>query len=117
MNLDAMLTGQNGVLAGAIIGIVMALKRSVPWLTESKAGQRLLPIVPLILGAIGGGFGSVIVDPVTMANKIIAGIMVGGAASLGFKMLKTTVFGHGLDDVDPEVETPHEAPKPPKAEG
>jgi hypothetical protein len=101
MQLDSLFNGMNATLGGAIFGAVYAIKQ-IPGLLDKPVVQRLMPILPLILGAIGGACGAVTVEPVTMANKIVAGVMVGGLTMIVFKVGKTTVLGKGID-AEPEA--------------
>lgn len=96
MLLESLLTGMNATLAGAIVGILAAAKQ-IPGLMGNKIFQRFLPVIPLLIGVLGGAFGAVAVDPVTMPNKIVAGLMVGGVTMIVFKVTKTSVLGNGLD--------------------
>jgi hypothetical protein len=101
MNLESLLNGMNLTLAGAIWGVVHTVKTLVPAVSEHKVGYRLIPLLPLVLGAVGGAAGAVTVDPVTMANKIVAGVMVGGLSMVVFKLGAQTVLGKGYEAAEP----------------
>jgi hypothetical protein len=106
MNLDSLINGMNATLGGAIWGIVYAIKK-IPGAMDKAWVQRVMPVIPLLLGVAGGAAGAVTVTPVTMANKIVAGLMVGGLTMVVFKVGKTTVMGKGVDgaaeaDADPK---------------
>jgi hypothetical protein len=108
MNLDTFISGQNGILAAAIWGIMHTLKLSFPAFIASKLGQRLLPVFPLAIGTIAGLAGAVTVDPNTALNRAVLGLAIGGLTAHIFKVAKTSLMAHGLD----EDETP---PTPPPA--
>lgn len=111
MDLQSLFSGMNAVLGGAIVGVVMAIKQ-VPGMSTSHWGQRLTPLIPLALGAIGGLVGAVVVDPVTLANKVVAGLMVGGLAMVVFNITNKTLLGKGIDSPAVQdvkaAEGPHE---------
>jgi hypothetical protein len=111
MQLESLLTGMNMTLAGAVWGAMHALEAAVPWFKTGR-GQRISALVPLFLGAIGGATGAVAVDPITTANKIVAGVMVGGVGMIVFKTVAAMLPGKPLDPA-PAVSDAEPAPAAP----
>ena len=104
MNLETFFSGQNGILAAAIWGILHALKLMAPDFAASKLGQRLMPVFPLVLGAVGGLLGAVSVTPDTRLDRAVLGLAIGGLTAQVFKVARTSLMAKGLDD--PEDKTP-----------
>ena len=97
MMIDQLLTGRNLMLAGAIFVILTAMKTPFKDFWASHWGQRLLPVLPLVLG-IGGGFLG-LCDCATWQDKLLIGILAGFASANFFKVGKTTVLGYGLPEM------------------
>lgn len=109
MDLESLMTGMNLTSAAAIFGIMHAIKAEAG-AAKSQVMQRLMPVLPLVLGAVCGLAGGVVVDPVTVPNKIIGGLMVGGLTMILFKVGKTSLLGRDLDS--PDDSPVDEAPMP-----
>ena len=94
-DLSGLLTPQNALLAGSILPIVEALRRIVPGFFQTTVGQRLLPVLPLLVGvgAVFCGLGSAGPD---MLNKIIVGVIAGAVAGHSYKTMKTSAMGSGV---------------------
>lgn len=100
MDVESMLTGWNGVVTGAISGVVHAAKVFFDGSDHSSKLDRLLPILPLLLGGLAGIVGIVEFDAgidITLAKKITAGLLLGTVSMTAFKVGKTTVLGKGLN--------------------
>jgi len=100
MDLSLLLTGRNALFAVAVYAIVQTLKTVAPKFFAGKTGQRLLPLIPLVLGVLGGVLG--VPDGVTrMQDKIVVGIVAAFASSHLFKLGRTTMLGWGLGSGEP----------------
>lgn len=100
MVLSTLLTGRNALFAAAIYAITQTLKTIAPKFFAGKIGQRLLPVIPLVLGIVGGVLG--VPDGVTrMQDKIVIGIVAAFASSHLFKLGRTSVLGWGLGSGEP----------------
>jgi len=98
MMFEQLLTGRNLMLAGAIFVIMTVMKTPFKEFWASRWGQRVLPIIPVVLG-IGGGFAG-LCDCNTWQDKLLIGLLAGFASAHIFKMGKTSVMGYGLPDLD-----------------
>lgn len=87
------LTGKSATLAGLILIVVSGLKSLSPELFESHWGQRLLPLLPVLFGLLGGFLGAV--DGPT-ASRLEQGFMAGLVAAMAYKTGKTTIAGSGV---------------------
>jgi len=106
-DLTSLLTGENAILVGGVLAVCSTLKASFKEFFKGKVGQRLLPIMPVLLGVIAAlvGIGDVGAEA-TWQNKLVLGIIAGFTAGQLFKAGKTSLFGWGIDD------QPKEAPSP-----
>jgi hypothetical protein len=95
LDMTTLLDSYNLMLAGAILAVLGTIKRVAPKSTSSFWGQRLLPILPLVLGILGSLLGAS--NGQTTIDKVIIGILAGFAAANAFKVWKTTVRGKGID--------------------
>lgn len=90
---EAFVTGRNLLLAGGV-GVVVAVVRSAaPDFFVSKMGQRLLPVLPVILGVLGAslGFG----EPTssrTWQDRITLGFMCSLTASWVYQTAKRVLM-------------------------
>jgi hypothetical protein len=100
MDLTLILTGPNLLLAGGLFVVTTTLKSVFPGFFATKAGQRVLPILPLLLGVLGAflGFAS---GSGAWQSQVVMGLLCGFAAANFFKIGKTTVMGWGLGDPVP----------------
>lgn len=91
---EAFVTGRNLLLAGGV-GVVVAVVRSAaPEFFASKNGQRLLPLLPVVLGILGAflGFG----EPTssrTWQDRITLGLVCGLTASWVYQTAKRVLMG------------------------
>jgi hypothetical protein len=100
MDLTLMLSGPNLMLAGAIFVVVGGAKAMFSSFFSTTIGQRLLPILPPILG-IGGSFAGICPPGYNWQNKLIIGVIAGYVSAHSFKIGKNTFCGFGLDPVPP----------------
>lgn len=97
MEATELINGANIVLVTLVLAITSGLKIAFDSFFSSKLGQRLLPIVPIILGVIGGLVG--IADPAeTIVDKITVGFLSGLSAAVAYKLGKTTILGQGVKE-------------------
>jgi len=88
-------TTTNLLLTGAVFALLQVLKMVVPKWSTTQIGQRLLPVIPLLLG-VGGAMAG-LCSASTWQEKLAIGIMAGFAAGQGFKIGKTTALGKGIE--------------------
>jgi len=95
MDPNDMLNGANVILVTMIVAITSAIKFLFSDFFESALGKRLLPVVPIVLGIIGGLVG--IAQPAeTILDKIMVGLMSGLSAAMSYKIGHTTIMGNGV---------------------
>lgn len=104
MDMTDLLSGSNMMLAGAIFVLISGIKMVAPGFFQTKAGQRLLPVLPPILG-IGGAFAGFGPPGYNVQNKIMLGVIAGYVAAHSFKICKSSVLGFGLSG-PPAATTP-----------
>lgn len=96
MNPTDLLTGANAALVAIILVITGAVKSIFSDFFLSSLGQRLLPLLPIVLGVglsfLGLGAATTVVD------KIMVGLLSGLTAAMSFKLGKTSVLGQGIED-------------------
>lgn len=85
---EALLKAVDIVLILAIMGITEAIKRAIP-----EERWRWVPLVPMILGVLCGA----VVSPAGSGWRVVAkaALLYAGAASLGYELLRTTLFKTG----------------------
>ena len=94
---DALLKAVDIIIILAIIGITEAVKRTM------QNHWRWIPMVPVVLGIIGG----IIVTP-SLTNWRVAAkaaMLYAGAASIAFELLRTTILKQG-SKTDTKIEAP-----------
>ena len=106
MLIDQLLTGPNVAFAGSIMVIVSMLRSYFKEFWKTAAGQRLLPMLPLVLGQAGAFVG--MTDAHTWQDKVVIGLIAGYAAAHSFKVGKTSVMGYGLEEQDETEAVPAE---------
>lgn len=87
---------RNAAVASAVVVIVQVVRNGAPTFFESKTGQRILPLVPVILGVLAGYLGFCEIPAQTWQNKLMAGLLIGASANAMYKLARTTVMGQGL---------------------
>ncbi len=111
MDLTAHVTGRNLILAGSVFAFTQMLKQAFPTFWASAWGQRLMPVVPVVLGVVamflGLGEGAA-----RWTDKIVTGVMVGAVAATAFQVGKQTVLGWGAKS--DSTSTPAAPSTPPK---
>lgn len=103
MDADSSLwSGANVALTSGIFAVVMTMKMVFPEAFASKWGQRFLPLLPVVLGVVGGLLGCV--SQTRTQDRVLVGLLCGFAAAHVYKMGKTSLLGHGIDaDETPSV--------------
>ena len=100
MNPSSLLTGRYAALVGIVYVTTQTLKLMFPSFMASKWGQRLLPILPLLVGVL-----FMVLAPyeatTSWRDKLVVGVVAGWAAGNVFKIGKTTLLGWGIDEATP----------------
>lgn len=111
MDLAAHVTGRNLILAGSVFALTQMLKQAFPAFWSSAWGQRLMPIVPVVLGVVAmfAGLGE---GAARWSDKLVTGVMVGAMAATAFQVGKQTVLGWGTKP--DSMMTPAAPPTPPQ---
>ncbi len=81
------------IFAGVILACVGGFKSLVQDLAETHWGQRLLPLLPLLIGLLGGLAGAV---DGALITRIQGGLTAGMVAAVAYKTGKTTIGGVGV---------------------
>lgn len=94
MDLNAHVTGRNLILAGSVFACTQTLKQAFPAFWASPWGQRLMPVVPVVLGVVGMflGLGE---GAARWTDKVVTGALVGAVAATAFQVGKQTLLGWG----------------------
>jgi len=105
-DLSSLLTGENAAFVGGILALVSTLRGAFKKFFRSTKGQRLLPVLPVVLGIVAAmvGIGEAKEALPQWQDKLVLGILAGFTAGQLFKAGKTSVFGWGIAD------QPQEAP-------
>ena len=98
---EKLATQQNLMLVGAVFAVLQTLKMAIPKWSSTKLGQRLMPVIPEVLGVVGALAG--LSSGKTWQENVAIGLMAGFAASKGFKFGKTTLLGKGVKDKSGEI--------------
>lgn len=104
MMFEELLTGRNVSLAGGIFVCLSMAKKMAPAFFKARVGQRVLPVLPIILGEIGAFIN--LSDAVKWQDKLLVGLIAGWAAGNVFKVGKTSLLGYGLPDKEDDSEDP-----------
>jgi len=116
VDFDSLMSWVNLSLAGAIFVVTATLKQILGKFFTSPVGQRLLPLIPLVLG-VGlslAGFHDGRMS--RWQDLVIVGVLSGAFSGQIFKIGRTSLLGRGLDPTAPESSasvTPP-PPEPPK---
>lgn len=97
-DISALVTGENAALVGGVLAICSTLKATFKPFFKGKIGQRILPLMPVLLGIAGamaqiGNAGSN-----AWQSRLVLGVIAGFTAGQLFKAGKTSVFGWGIED-------------------
>lgn len=103
LDLPSLITGQNLLLTGGIFAFTTVLRQTFKTFFLGTLGQRLLPIIPLLLG-VAGALGGISEKAANWQSEVMLGMICGFLASNFFKVGKTTVMGIGVEPPDPVVE-------------
>lgn len=85
----------NGILAAFIFGCMLAVRSLAPVFFESALGQRLLPVIPMIVG-IAASLAGLGAAHGTISEKVTMGVIAGSFVAHAFKIGKTSVVGSGV---------------------
>lgn len=111
MMLDQLLTGRNLALAGGVFVLMSLVKNLVlPKFWLGNIGQRLLPVLPIVLGVSGAFAG--LCDCNGWQDKLLIGLIAGWASSHTFKLGKTSILGYGIDGGSEETPSDPATPAP-----
>lgn len=107
-------TGTNLSLAIAVNVILVVIRTLAPEAFKTPIGQRILPVLPILLGL---PLAMLLSDIARWQDRLVMGFLVGFVASTMFKVGRTSILGMGLDIATKEEPKP-EDPKPeaPKAD-
>lgn len=97
--LDSLLTTSNLALSGAILAVITTAKRSFPKLSKKGWAQRVMPVLPLLLGVAGGLLGAT--DATELQEKVTIGLVCGFFAANVYKVGRTSVLGVGIERPEP----------------
>lgn len=112
IDLTSLITGKNLVLAGGSFALTTSMRASFKDFFATRAGARLLPLLPVIFGIVGALMG--VCDGVTAwQDRVMLGALLGFTAGHVFKMGKQSIMGIGI----PEKVEPDEGSSPPPAGG
>jgi len=92
-----LLSGANVALVSLVLMLTAALKLIFSEAFATTLGQRLLPVVPIVLGVIGA-FAGISETGSTWQEKLVSGLMSGISAAAAYKLGKTTVMGQGITE-------------------
>lgn len=109
MDLATLLQGNNLLLMGATVAITTTVRTMFPAFFTKHWGERLLPLLPLLIGIIGALIG--VSEGDTVSEKIAIGLLAGFTGGQLFKIGRTTFMGYGVvprgtpDEATKEVTT------------
>ena len=97
-DISALVTGENAALVAGVLAVCSTVRGVFKPFFKSKLGQRLLPLMPVLLGIAGamariGNAGSN-----EWQSRLVLGVIAGFTAGQLFKAGKTSVFGWGIED-------------------
>ena len=95
VDISPLLSGQHATLVGVVFGATTVVKQVAADFFRTRLGQRLLPLVPLVLGVLGAFSG--LADAATNLDRTVIGLVSGLIASHSFKVGRTTVMGRGTE--------------------
>lgn len=95
MDFASLLAGKNITLMGGVFALTTTFRLSFKPFFESGLGERLMPLLPLLLG-VAGAFLGMCENAPTGADKTGIGLVAGFAAGHLFKLGKTSVMGYGI---------------------
>lgn len=115
MDISSLLTGRNAMLPVGVYAVTQALKMALPKVFQSSVGQRLVPLIPLVLG-IGLALVGIGEGAPRWQDRILLGLLAGFTASHLFKVGKTSLLGWGIEATkeDPPATPAGEASTPEK---
>jgi len=94
MDLASLLTGRNLAFSGFIFVVVALLKQYFAAFFASPSGQRVLPVLPIVIALAGAFLG--FSDAIVWQDKVVLGFLIGFTTMGSFKIGRTSVLGRGL---------------------
>jgi hypothetical protein len=113
MDFSVLINPKTAALASAIIALIALGKKLWAAWFATPVGQRLLPFLPIALGALASiapGLGLPAVDGATWYLRLEHGLVAGLVAAAGYKLGWTSVAGKGINDLVPAVSVPSGPP-------
>lgn len=98
--MEELLNGANAALVSMVVMLTLVVKSVGGPFFDKALGQRLLPLVPLVL-AVALSFLGLASPADSVTDKLLVGLLSGLAASASYKVVKTSVLGSGVDKVEP----------------
>jgi len=92
---DQLLTGRNIELAAAVFIVMSLIRMPFKAFLGTKIGQRVMPVLPVLLGISGAFVG--LCDGAVWKDKLLIGLIAGWASSHTFKLGRTSIMAYGLD--------------------
>lgn len=116
MDFSALLVGKNFVLLGGVFALTSTVRSTFKPFFDAGLGERLLPLVPLILGVLGALMG-ISENAPGVEDKVGVGLIAGFTAGHIFKLGKTSVLGFGVTPRPKKTEEPAASDPPTEGEG
>lgn len=92
LDFSGLLSGWNLLLGVAVLIVTAALKKSFSKFWDTNVGNRLMPWVPIVLGAVGALLGMCDPDVKLWQERLIVGLVTATVAMATFKIGQTSVF-------------------------
>lgn len=114
MDIRSLLEPENAALPVVAGALTYALRQSAKGWFRTRWGQRVLPLLPfaLALSLALAGIGTA----GTWRERVLFGLLAGATANAGYKLLRTTIAGRGLDDDAHAAALPASSSPPAKPE-
>ncbi len=94
MDLATLLQGNNLLLMGGTVAVVTTMRTMFPVFFTKHWGERVLPLLPLLVAVIGALCG--VSEGDTVSEKVAIGLLAGFTAGQLFKIGRTTFLGYGV---------------------
>lgn len=100
---ENMVSGENAVLAGVVFAVMTAGKGAAGKFFETPTGQRILPVLPLVLGVAFSLSGFCDPSVTRWQARVVVGLLSGALAGQMFKVGRTSIMGKGVSEPEPNV--------------